>query len=227
MVDINNKLRKIFESLNKTLYRSNKAVELYTPLYEIFNDLSRDIKEVADIQKKNTHLDKEIELEIKKRELVSLFKKMYNVISGIKEDMDNFYKELVDGDKFLEKFRSYRTYVFQDTKKSHEYLKKIIDSFNIEEFILKFNVVGTIDLNDVSSKVKGRKIGIDIIVPSENLNLIYEEILKSKTVKFRLITNTVVIYFEKDNILHIEGPSKKIKLCDIEAQGFKAKILDN
>jgi len=227
MNDINSKLKKTFESLNKSLYRTTKALELYNPLAEIFTDVSKNFREIELINTKNAHLNKEIELEIKKRELISLYKKMNSIVSNIKSDMDIFYKEMNDGNVFLEKFRTYRRYVFVDTKKSEDFLKKIIDSFNIEEFILKFNVVGTIDINEISSKVKGKKIGTDIVVLAENLNLIYEEILKSKVIKFRLLTDSIIIYFEKDNVLYIEGPSKKIKLCDIDAQNFDAKILDD
>jgi hypothetical protein len=199
MVDISKKLTKTFESINKGLYRSNKAIELYSPFYKIFNDLIKDIKEIMDISKKNEYLNKNIENEIKQRELISLYKKMNVVISSVKKEIDNIYNEMQEGNKFLEKFRSYRSYVFSDTKKSRDYVKKIVDSFGIEQFTLKFNVVGTVDLNEVTSKIKGRKIGIDIIVPSENIDLIYEEILKSKSIKFRLISDSLVIYFEKDN----------------------------
>jgi hypothetical protein len=96
-----------------------------------------------------------------------------------------------------------------------------------KEFILKFNVVGTIDLNEVTEKIQGVRKGINIFVTPNNINLIYEKILKSKKTKFRLISDSVVIYFEKDTVLYIEGSSKKIKLCDIEATGFNVKMLDN
>jgi len=227
MADVSIELKKKIESLNKTLYRSNKVSELYDPIFNIINDLLKDLKDIEKIYKKNEHLGADIEIEIRKRELLSLFKKMYNVIFAINQDMSSISKELLEGNKFFEKFRSYRTYVFKDAKKSQEYVNKLIELFSIKEFVLKFNVVGTIDLNDVTEKVNGTRKGIEIYVPSENLNLIYEEILKSKKIKFRLIFGSVVIYFEKDNVLYIEGTSKKIKLCDIEAAGFNAKILDN
>ena len=195
MAEVDNKLKKAFESLNKNLYRTNKVVELYTPLYEIINTISKDLKDISEIKKKNAHLEKDIEKEIKKRELISLFKKMQLAVSEIKEDIDIFYKEMCDGNKFLEEYRSYRTYVFSDTTKTRDFIKKLVDSFSIEEFTLKFNVVGTVDLQEVSEKIKGRKIGIDIIVPSKNINLIFEEILKSKTTKFKLISENILIYF--------------------------------
>jgi hypothetical protein len=226
MTDINSKMKKSFESINKNLYRTNKVLELYSPLRSILNNLILDYKNISEVAKKNEHLEKDIEEEIKKRELISLFKKMNTTVSEIKEEMDVFYKEMKDADSFLEKFRSYRTYMFADTLKTKEYIEKLLSSFDIQEFVLKFNVVGTVDLVDVANKVKGKKQGIDIIVFSENLNLIFDEILKSKTVKFRLATKVVTIYFEKDTVLYIEGPSKKIKLCDIEAQNFNAKILE-
>lgn len=227
MTDINNKIKKSFESLNKNLYRTNKVLELYNPLHDIINSLINDYKEISDIIKKNEHLEKDVEEEIKKRELISLFKKMNLTVSEIKEEMDIFYKEMQDADKFLEKYRSYRTYIFSDTIKAKEYIEKLVSSFDIKDFVLKFNVVGTIDLSDVSQKVKGKKQGIDIIVPSENIYLIFDEILKSKTVRFRLITDSITIYFEKDTVLYIEGQSKKVKLCDIEAQNFNAKIIED
>jgi len=226
MSDVNSKLKKSFESLNKGLYRTSKATELYIPLSDIFKEIIKDFKEIELINKKNTHLEKDIEQEIKKRELIPLYKKMNLIVSNIKNDMDLFNKELDLGNNFLEKYRTYRTYIFSDSKKSQEYLKKLIDSFSIDELILKVNVVGTIDLNEISEKIKGKKIGTDIIILPENINLIYDEILKSKAIKFRLVTDSIVIYFEKDNVLYIEGPSKKIKLCDIDAQSFGAKILE-
>lgn len=227
MTDVNNRLKKSFESLNKNLYRTNKVLELYGPLHDILNSLINDCKEISDISKKNQHLLGEIEEDIKKREFISLFKKMNSVVCEIKDEFDIFHKEMQDADKFLESYRSYRTYAFPDTMKTKEFIKKIFSSFDISTFILKFSVVGTIDLLDVANKVKGKKQGVDIIVPSENLEFIFSEILKSKTVKFRLITDVVTIYFEKDTILYIEGQSKKIKLCDIEAQNFNAKIFEN
>jgi len=57
--------------------------------------------------------------------------------------------------------------------------------------------------------------------------LIFDELLKSKTVKFRLVCDSITIYFEKDTVLYIEGQSKKIKLCDIEANNFNAKLLED
>ncbi len=227
MTDINSKVKKSFESINKNLYRTNKVLELYNPLHDIINSLINDYKEIYEIGKKNEHLEKEIEEEIKKRELISLFKKMHLTVAEIKEEMDIFYKEMQDADKFFEKYRTYRTYVFTDTLKAKDYIQKLISSFDIKDFILKFNVVGTIDLSDISTKVKGKKQGIDIVVPSENLGLIFDEILKSKTVKFRLVSDAITIYFEKDIILYIEGQSKKIKLCDIEAQNFNAKVIED
>lgn len=226
MTDIQNKIKKAFESMNKNLYRTNKVLELYTPLRDILNTLIKDYKDISETVKKNEHLNKEVEEEIKKRELISLFKKMNKAVSEIKEEVDIFYKEMQDTDEFLERYRSYRTYIFNDTIKTKEYLEKLISSFDIKEFILKFNVVGNIDLVDVANKVNGKKQGIDIIVPSQNLPLIFNHILKSKSARFRLVTDTVVIYFEKDNVLYIEGLCKKIKLCDIEAQNFNAKVLD-
>jgi len=227
MVDINNKLKKSFESMNKNLYRTNRVIELYNPLHDILNGLINDYKELNDIVKKNEHLEKEMESEINKRELISLFKKMNSTVSNIKEEMDSFYKEMHEADKFLEKYRAYRTYFFSDTLKAKEYLQKLISSFDIKEFTLKFNVVGTIDLNEISTKIKGKKQGIDIIVFSENIDLIFDELLKSKTVKFRLVCDSITIYFEKDTVLYIEGQSKKIKLCDIEANNFNAKLLED
>jgi len=227
MTDINAKLKKSFESMNKNLYRTNKVLELYTPLRDILNTLIKDYKDISETVKKNEHLNNDVEEEIKKRELISLFKKMNQVVTEIKEEVDIFNKEMLDANHFLEKYRSYRTYFFTDTIKTKEYIQKLISSFDVKDFILKFNVVGNIDLLEVANKVKGKKQGIDIIVPSENLPFIFDHILKSKSAKFRLVTDAVVIYFEKDTVLYIEGVSKKIKLCDIEAQNFNAKVLDN
>jgi hypothetical protein len=70
MSDVNSKLKKSFESLNKGLYRTSKATELYIPLSDIFKEIIKDFKEIELINKKNTHLEKDIEQEIKKRELI-------------------------------------------------------------------------------------------------------------------------------------------------------------
>jgi hypothetical protein len=227
MIEQNPKLVKLFENLNKNLYRTNKIIELYNPLSEILSSLNADLEELDKINKKEEHLHDQVEIEIKKRELISLYKKMQDVVCNIKEEVDYFYNQIKEGDELFEKFRSYRTYIFETPKKSQEYLLKLTEKFNIDDFILKFNVVGTVDLNEVADHIKGKKIGIDIIVPKDNLYLIYEEILKSKSAKFRLIANNLVIYFEKDNILRIEAPSKKIKLCDITSKEFDAKLLEN
>ena len=145
----------------------------------------------------------------------------------LKDEIDNYEKEINQGNVFLENFRTYRTIVFENSKKSKDYLTKIIDSFNIEEFVLKFSVVGTIDLNNIATHVGGRKVGIDIVVPASNIDLIFDEILKSQNMKFRLSSSEgIVVYFEKDNILHIEAPSKKIKLADSIAKEFDGKLLD-
>ncbi len=226
MSDVNTKLKKSFESINKNLYRTKKVLDLYNPLHNILNELVNNFKEISEIVDKHKYLEKEVEDEIKKRELISLFKKMNTAVLEIKDDIDAFNKEMQNANQLLENYRSYRNYTFSDTLNSQEFVKKLIDSLNIKEFILKFNVVGTIDLNEVSNKVKGKKQGIDIIVSSENINLIYSEILKSKTIKFRLVCDVITIYFEKDTVLYIEGPSKKIRLCDIEAPNFNAKVLD-
>lgn len=226
MTDVNNKIKKSFESINKNLYRTKRIQELYIPLQEILNDLTTNFKQISNAVDKQKYLEKDIEEEIKKRELISLFKKMKAIIYEIKEDTASFYKEIENADKFLENYRSYRNYTFTDTSKSQEFVKKIIDSLNVKDFILRFNVVGTIDLNEVTEKIKGKKQGTDIIVSSENLDLIYSEILKSKTIKFRLICDVLNIYFEKNTVLYIEGPSKKIRLCDIEAPNYNAKVLD-
>jgi|GEM_PF-953389 len=223
----NSEVKKIFDSVNKNLYRTNKVQELYKPLAEILRGLSDDIKRINDLQERNSHLEQNIEDEIKKRELISLYKKMDAAFVNIKEEMDYFYKEIKTGDKLFEKYRAYRTYIFETADKSYEFMQKLITSFGIEEFVLKFNVVGTIDLNDISQRINGRKTGIDIIIPSSNLKLVYDEILKSKGGKFRLITDTINIYFEKDNVLYIEAPSTKIKICDADAQTYGAKLLDN
>lgn len=226
MTDVNNKLKKSFESINKNLYRTKKVLDLYNPLQEILKEVTDNFQEISKTVELQKHLEKDVEEEIKQRELISLFKKMKSVVFDIKEDMNVFYKELENANKFLENYRSYRNYTFKDTTKSHEFVKKIIDSFNIKEFILRFNVVGTIDLNEVAKKVNGKRQGIDIIVSSENLSLIYSEILKSKSIKFRLVCEFINIYYESGINLYIEGPSKKIRLCDIEASNFDAKILD-
>ncbi len=227
MNDVNTKLKKTFESLNKNLYRTNKTLELYNPVSEIFNSITTDIKEIESLFEKNSHLEKEIEDEVKKRELIALYKKMHNVVSQIKEEIDYLYKDMNDGDKFLEKFRGYRTYIFKDSVKTKDFLKKIIQSFSIETFTLKFNVVGNIDLADVANRVQGKKNGIDIIVPSENVSLIFEEVIKAQTTKFRLMSEKITIYFEKENIVYIEGPSKSIEFADGDARQFGAQILEN
>lgn len=227
MTDQLNKLKKSFESLNKNLYRTNKIVELYSPLHEILNNIVNDSKIISDVVKKSEHFEKFVEDEIKKRELISLFKKMNTTVSGIKDEINVFFKEIQEVDNFLEKFRSYRTYSFPDTLKTKEFLEKMISSFDIKEFILKFSMVGNIDLNEISLKVNGKRQGIDIVVFPENINLIFGELLKSKSAKFRLVSEAITIYFEKENVLYIEGQSKKVKLCDIEAQSFSAKIFSD
>jgi hypothetical protein len=227
MVEQSNKLLKLFDGLNKNLYRTNKIIELYTPLNDILSSLNKDIDLLIEVDTKEPHLHEQIEKEIKKRELISLYKKMDATICSLKEEIDFFYDQIHRGEELFEKFRNYRTYVFENSKKSKEYLQKLITIFNIDNFLLKFNVVGTIDLSDIAKHIKGKKVGIDIIVPSDNVSLIYEEILKSKPIKFRLVYNQVAIYFEKDNVLYIEAPSKKIELCDSSAKEFGAKLLDN
>ncbi len=227
MNDVNTKLKKTFESLNKNLYRTNKALELYAPVSEIFNCIASDVKEIETLFEKNKHLEKEIEDEIKKRELISLYKKMHAVVSQVKDEIDYLYKDMNDANRFLENFRCYRTYIFQDSKKTQDFLKKLIETFSVENFTLKFNVVGTIDLADVANRVQGKKTGIDIVFPSDNINLIFEEVLKSQTNKFRLITEKIAIYFEKENIIYIEGPSQSIKFADGDAKQFNAQVLEN
>jgi hypothetical protein len=227
MQEENTKLNKLFESLNKNLYRTNKILELYTPLCEIFSSLSNDLEELNKTIKNLPYLNSQVEQEIKKRELISLYKRMEGVVCNIKDEINYFYDKIEKGDNIFEEFRGHRTYVFENANKSKLFLKKISDVFNIDQFILKFSVVGTVDLNDIAKHIKGKKYGIDIIVPRENIDLIYEEILKSKTTKFRLVYESLAIYFEKDNVLRIEGASKKIKLCDINAKEFDAKLLDN
>ncbi len=220
------KLTKLFDSLNKSLYKINKLVELYKPMQEIMLSLTQDIKDLQDISEKEPLLNATIEEEIKKRELISLYKKMVTLSKNLREEINGFEKSIATGDIFLENFRCYRTMSFDGAKKSKEFLKKMIESFNIGEFILKFNVVGTIDLNNIAEHVNGRKVGIDIIVPASSIDLIYDEILKAQTVKFRLSSESLVIYFEKDSILYIEGPSKKIKIADVVAKEFGGKLLD-
>ncbi len=227
MVEQSNKLLKLFESLNKNLYRTNKVVELYKPLNEILLNINQDIDQLIQIDKKEPHLVEQIEKEIKKRNIISLYKKLDETLCGLKEEVDYFYDQIHRGEKLFEKFRNYRTYVFENAKTSHDYLKKLIDIFNVDNFVLKFNVVGTVDLSEIAKQVNGKKVGIDILVSSENVHLVYEEILKTKPVKFRLVYNSIAIYFEKDNVLYIEAPSKKIELCDSSAKEFNAKLLDN
>jgi len=220
------KLTKLFDSLNKNVYKTNKLVELYKPMQEIMTSLTEDIKSLQDISEREPLLNSTIEEEIKKRDLISLYKKMQTLAENLKSEVDSFEKDIVTGSVFLEKFRCYRTIAFENTKKSREFLEKIVESFNIEEFVLKFNVVGTIDLGNIAEHVNGRKVGIDIIVPATNINLIYDEILKAQTVKFRLSSESIVVYFEKDNVLHLEAPSKKIKLADVVAKEFGGKLID-
>ncbi len=220
------KLSKLFESLNKGLYKTNKVMELYKPMNEIIGAVSQDIKQLEDLSEKEPLFNQMFEEEIKRRELITLYKKMQILIGNLKDEIDNYEKDINLGNVFLEKFRTYRTIVFENSKKSKEYLRKIIDSFNIEEFNLKFSVVGTIDLNNIATHIGGKKVGIDVIFPASNIDLIFDEVLKSQNLKFRLSSEGIVIYFEKDNILHLEAPSKKIKLADSIAKEFDGKLLD-
>lgn len=227
MPEFDAKLSKLFDSLNKGLYKTNKVMELYKPMNEIINSIAQDIRQLEDISEKEPLFNQMVEEEIRRRELIGLYKKMQTLIENLKEEIDNYEKEINQGNVFLENFRTYRTIVFENSKKSKDYLTKIIDSFSIEEFVLKFSVVGTIDLNNIAVHVGGRKVGIDIVVPASNIDLIFDEILKSQNMKFRLSSSEgIVIYFEKDNILHIEAPSKKIKLADSIAKEFDGKLLD-
>jgi hypothetical protein len=220
------KLSKLFESLNKGLYKTNKVMEIYKPMNEVIEAVSQDIKQLEDLSEKEPLFNQMFEEEIKRRELITLYKKMQILINNLKDEMDNYQRDINLGNVFLEKFRTYRTIVFENSKKSKEYLKKIIDSFNIEEFNLKFSVVGTIDLNNIATHIGGRKVGIDVIFPASNIDLIFDEVLKSQNLKFRLSSENFIIYFEKDNILHLEAPSKKIKLADSIAKEFDGKLLD-
>ncbi|HRS42483.1 MAG TPA: hypothetical protein P5530_01225 [Candidatus Diapherotrites archaeon] len=220
------KLTRLFDSLNKNLYRTNKILELYKPVQEIISSLAQDIKELEDISEKEPLLNSIIEEEIKKRELISLYKKMLILIENINAEINDYEKKIAAGDVFLNNFRCYRLMIFENSKKSKEFIEKLIESFEISEFVLKFNVVGTIDLNNIAEHVKGRKVGIDIIVPATNINLIFDEVLKAQTMKFRLASESLLIYFEKDNILQLEAPSKKIKIADTIAKDFGAKLID-
>jgi hypothetical protein len=220
------KLTKLFDSLNKSLYKTNKLVELYKPMQEIIASLASDIKDLQDISEKEPLLNSTIEEEIKKRELISLYKKMLVLTENLSTEISTYEKNIAAGDVFLENFRCYRTTIFENSKKSREFLEKLVESFEISEFVLKFNVVGTIDLNNIAEHIQGRKVGIDIIVPATNINLIYDEILKAQTTKFRLASESLVIYFEKDTILHIEAPSKKIKIADTIAKDFGGKLIN-
>lgn len=220
------KLTKLFDSLNKNLYKTNKLVELYKPMQEIIASLAQDIKELQDISEKEPLLNSTIEEEIKKRELISLYKKMLVLTENLNTEIDDYEKKIAAGDVFLENFRCYRRMIFENSKKSKEFLEKLVESFEISEFVLKFNVVGTIDLNNIAEHIQGRKVGIDIIVPATNINLIFDEVLKAQTVKFRLSSESLVIYFEKDTILHIEAPSKKIKIADATAKEFGGKLIN-
>jgi hypothetical protein len=226
MVEQSSKLIKLFENINKNLYRTNKIIELYNPLNEILVSLNQNIDELTIIDKKEQHLHEQIEKEIKTREIISLYKKMDLTICKLKEEIDYFYNQIHRGEDLFEKFRSYRTYIFENPQKSQEYLNKLINIFNIDYFTLKFNVVGTINLSEIATLIKGKKTGIDIVIDANNINLIYEELLKSKLAKFRLVFNQIAIYFEKDNVFYIEAPSKKIELCDSAAKEFNAKLLD-
>ncbi len=226
MPEIDSRLSKLFDSLNKGLYKTNKVLELYKPINEILDSISKDIRLLEDLSEKEPLFNPIVEEEVKKRELVGLYKKMLALIENLKDEIDSYEKILHEGNDFLETFRSYRTVVFENSKKSREYLKKIVDSFNLEEFVLKFSVVGTIDLTNIATLVGGRKAGIDIIVPASNIDLIFDEILKSQNLKFRLACEGFVIYFEKDNVLHIEATSQKIKLADSIAKEFDGKLLD-
>lgn len=220
------KLSKLFDSLNKNLYKTNKLVELYKPMQEVIASIAQDIKDLQDISEKEPLLNSTIEEEIKKRDLISLYKKMNLLIENLQTEVSDYEKKIATGDVFLENFRCYRTISFEGPKKSREFLEKLVDSFEIQEFVLKFNVVGTIDLNNIAEHIQGRKVGIDIIVPATNIQLIYDEILKAQTLKFRLSCESLVIYFEKDTVLHIEGPSKKIKIADTIAKDFDGKLIN-
>ncbi len=226
MPEIDSRLSKLFDSLNKGLYKTNKVLELYKPINEILDSISKDIRLLEDLSEKEPLFNPTVEEEVKKRELVGLYKKMLALVKNLKDEIDGYERILTEGNDFLETFRTYRTVVFENSKKSREYLKKIVDSFNIEEFVLKFSVVGTIDLTNIATLVGGRKAGIDIIVPASNIDLIFDEILKSQNLKFRLVCEGFVIYFEKDNVLHLEATSQKIKLADSIAKEFDGKLLD-
>jgi len=220
------KLTKLFDSLNKNLYKTNKLVELYKPMEEILSSLAQDIKDLQDISEKEPLLNSTIEEEIKKRELISLYKKMLTLSENLNTEINEYEKKIAAGDIFLENFRCYRRMIFENSKKSKEFLEKLVESFEISEFVLKFNVVGTIDLNNIAEHIQGRKVGIDIIVPATNINLIFDEVLKAQTIKFRIASENIVIYFEKDTILQIEAPSKKIKIADATAKEFGGKLVN-
>ena len=225
MADEITNLKKQLDVLNKYLYKKNKVTEYYKQLNEILETIDKSLKEIQNISSTYSFVEDTLEQEIKQRKLIVLFKDMTALVGSITQEMDSIYKNLDAGNDFFEQFRSYRKYVFPDTKNSKGFLKKIIGTFNIQTFILRFGVVGNIDLQAIATKIQGKKVGTYIEVPAENIDLIYDELLKTGTIGFRLICEPIIIHFEKDTQLLIEGQSKKIKACDIDAQSFKAKLL--
>ena len=210
------KVSQALRKLEKELVQANK---LLAGRKEIEASL-RQVLEQTDFLETQSDQDSVVTSYFKElanhRNLIAQFKELEKNLADLSRLLQEIEEARVRADLFLENFRDYRTYYFQEASKTFEFIKQAFELYSLEKAVFKPQFLGTSNLDEAISRFSlHRESNQSLRVKSERISEFLQYLLeKSQLRKSRLDNESIRILFNTANELFVETDNAKIRRLD-------------
>jgi len=220
------RLKDALRRLQMGIYYLNTYLRESFEIKSTLESLEQAFRDYQEIINSTPNLDGVAEEYVREQDLLPVFKEMkarYEAIAGLMKKYDCLIEEI---DSALERYRSYRYYLFPEDDAVVRFVDAVFSSRG--DVTVKPVIMSENNIAEALEKMGGRKISrVTYVFPGERASEVADVFLrKFPTAGFVMEDREIKITWKQDvNVIRVDAPKEKIFELDETARRVGATVL--
>ncbi len=151
------------------LFRANKQLQQLGAVSKEIEGLLQNICVIEQEAERSVILRKEFAEQMKRRQLVAQANLLFKQLEGLERKFEALSELQEKAMPFVERHRTARIHAFNDSVNAIKFARQLFEMFSIQEILFKPRFIGTIDLNEISEKLKLRKASSGLLLQPKDI----------------------------------------------------------
>ncbi len=202
--------------LEKALQGAKSALQQQVVILDSLQRVYALLKELEGLVEENAIISNQIKGYENRRQLLGLYKDVHSQMKEFRRQLQEIEQDSTRADLFLENFRDYRVYSFQEGDSARKFVQQAFDVYGLQEAFYKPEFLGMINMDEIARQLKLEKVSPQVLkVPKDKIAEFLQQIaLQNALRKSKLEGKDLKFSFHDAQTLALEADNSAIRRMD-------------